>query len=97
MQKVVGSSPISRLREARSWSRFFAFWGLVARFRGTAFRSFWPNAGPTSASKELNRGVLGACAKQLRELPARVGADVEDLLVDASRPTFDSRRYGPIG
>jgi hypothetical protein len=25
MQKVVGSSPISRLREIRSWSGFFAF------------------------------------------------------------------------
>jgi hypothetical protein len=25
MQKVVGSSPISRLREARSWSGFFVF------------------------------------------------------------------------
>jgi hypothetical protein len=25
MQKVVGSSPISRLREARSWSGFFRF------------------------------------------------------------------------
>src|SRR4051812_41277258 len=28
MQKVVGSSPISRLREARSWSGFFAFCDL---------------------------------------------------------------------
>src|SRR5690349_9587773 len=27
MQKVVGSSPISGLREARSWSGFFVFWG----------------------------------------------------------------------
>jgi len=27
MQKVVGSSPISRLREARSWSGFFVFSG----------------------------------------------------------------------
>jgi hypothetical protein len=39
MQKVVGSSPISRLRKARSWSGFFVFLERLARFRGTALRT----------------------------------------------------------
>ena len=85
MQKVVGSSPISRFVRARFPGGFFAFWGPFPRLRKTAKLRIWPIAGPMSASRELNQGGFGARAEQLSELLRGVSADVENLLVDAHR------------
>ena len=54
MQKVVGSSPISRFREARSWSGFFGFWATLRNRPRSIFRASLPihylNAGRAGAT-----------------------------------------------
>ena len=59
MQKVVGSSPISRLREARFWSGFFAFWAA----QGRTLYLFVKDSGTKSS-------CFGACAKNWPPLRA---------------------------
>jgi hypothetical protein len=95
MQKVVGSSPISRFGLTRSPERVFRFlrgpttFPLSVTLRSSAgkrFSGLLTHCWPDECVPRDDQGVFGARADQLRELPAGVGADVEDRRT-SSRPS----------